>query len=217
MIDFDKLVDNHIQREHKPKGIGRYYPSEVGNCLRKVWYSYKYPQEVEPDLLKIFEVGNIMHDFVVRVLRSEKNNQISLLESELPFQLKMKDFIISGRIDDLILIKADNKKVLIEVKSVGDIDRVDEEKFNHRMQLQLYMMALKIYDGVILYVDKKNLKSKVFTIPYSEEESLRALERFHILHDSLIKETVPIPEAKIEQTINWMCNYCEYRDRCDKE
>jgi CRISPR-associated exonuclease Cas4 len=158
-----------------------------------------------------------MHDFVVRVLRSEKNNQISLLESELPFQLKMKDFIISGRIDDLILIKADNKKVLIEVKSVGDIDRVDEEKFNHRMQLQLYMMALKIYDGVILYVDKKNLKSKVFTIPYSEEESLRALERFHILHDSLTTETVPPPEAKLENTINWMCNYCEYRGRCDKE
>jgi len=217
MIDFDKLVDNHIKREHKPKGIGRYYPSEIGGCLRKVWYSYKYPQEVEPDLLKIFEVGNIMHDFVVRVLKNEKNGNIALLESEMPFELKMKDFIVSGRIDDLILIKTDSKKALIEVKSVGDINRLNEPKSNHQMQLQLYMMALKIYDGVLLYVDKRNLKSKVFTIPYDEGEAVRALERFHILHDSLKKGDVPIPEAKMENSIGWMCNYCEYRDRCDKD
>ncbi len=51
MIDFDKLVDQGtVTREFKPKQIGRYYPSEVGTCIRKVWYSYKYPQEIDPKL-----------------------------------------------------------------------------------------------------------------------------------------------------------------------
>lgn len=217
MFNFDKLVDNHIKREHKPKGIGRYYPSEIGSCLRKVWYTYKYPKEIDPELLRIFEMGNIVHDFVVRVLKNEKNDSISLLESELPFEVKMKDFTVSGRIDDLILIKSDNKKVLIEVKSISDLSRLEEAKPHHRMQLQLYMMALKIYDGVILYVDKRNLKSKLFTIPYDETESVRALERFHILHDSLKKGEVPEAEARIENSIGWMCNYCEYRERCAQE
>ncbi len=35
MIDFDKLVDQHIARELKPKQIGRYYPSEVGSLSEK--------------------------------------------------------------------------------------------------------------------------------------------------------------------------------------
>jgi CRISPR-associated exonuclease Cas4 len=217
MFDFNKLVDNHIKREHKPKGIGRYYPSEIGSCLRKVWYSYKFPQEVEPDLLKVFEVGNIMHDFVARVLKDKRNDGIELLEAELPFQLQMKNFIISGRIDDLILIKAGDTKVLVEVKSTSNISKQTEPKAQHRLQLQLYMMAMKIYDGVLLYIDKRNLQSKVFTIPYDEAEAVLALERFHMLHDALSDDSIPNPEAKMESSMNWMCNYCEYRDRCDKD
>jgi len=41
MIDFNRLIDFHLFRKSRPKGIGRYYPSEAGNCLRKTWYSYK--------------------------------------------------------------------------------------------------------------------------------------------------------------------------------
>jgi len=37
MIDFNKLVDNHIAREHRPKQIGRYYPSEIGKCFGKTF------------------------------------------------------------------------------------------------------------------------------------------------------------------------------------
>lgn len=216
MIDFDKLVDNHIKREHKPKGIGKYYPSEIGGCLRKVWYTYKYPQEIDPKLLRIFEVGNMVHDFVVRVFKNE-NKEVTLLESELPVQIKMKDFLISGRIDDLILVKANNKKILIEVKSANDIRNLEDAKPHHKMQLQLYMLATKIYDGLLLYLDKKNLQSKIFVVPYDEAEAVRALERFHILHNCLIENKIPEPEAKLIDEIGWMCNYCEYKDRCDKD
>ena len=76
MIDFNKMVERHLEREHKPKEIGRYYPSEIGSCIRKTWYSYKYPQQISLELMKIFEVGNIMHGFVVEVLKSEKNREI---------------------------------------------------------------------------------------------------------------------------------------------
>jgi len=108
MINFDEMIDNHLKREHRTKGIGRYFPSEIGTCMRKIWYTYKYPMEVKPELLKIFEVGNIMHDFVVEVLKSEKNPHIELLKSEVPFKEQIEDFLISGRIDNLILVKADN-------------------------------------------------------------------------------------------------------------
>ena len=169
MIDFNSMIDAHLKREHRPKGIGRYYPSEIGMCMRKTWYSYKFPTEVKPDLIKIFEVGNILHDFVVDVLRSEKTPDVKLLKYEFPFEEKLEDFTISGRIDDLILLKVSGKEVLVEVKSTGNIDFVREAMPHNIIQLQLYMHLLKIYNGIVLYIDKRNLQSKVFEIQYSEE------------------------------------------------
>ena len=50
MFDFNQLVTRHIKRDYaRSKTVGRYYPSEIGGCMRKVWYSYKYPQQLQPE------------------------------------------------------------------------------------------------------------------------------------------------------------------------
>ncbi|MCD6547053.1 MAG: PD-(D/E)XK nuclease family protein [Nanoarchaeota archaeon] len=216
MIDFDKLIHNHVKREEKPKVIGRYYPSEIGSCLRKIWFSYKYPKETESELLKIFKIGDMLHNFVVEVIKSEKNPDVELIDAEMPFELKMKNFVISGRVDDIVLLKANNKNILVEVKSISNVNKLEKAKPQHVMQLQLYMFATKIRDGMLLYVDKRNLKSKVFTIPYDEIEAIKALERFSILHEHLSNNTIPEPEAKLDEEKSWMCKYCEYRDLCEE-
>jgi CRISPR/Cas system-associated exonuclease Cas4 (RecB family) len=217
MFDFDRLIEDHIAREHRPKQIGRYYPSEVGNCLRKNWYSYKYPLEVDQDKLKIFEVGNMLHGFVVEVMRDERQEDIELLESEFPFKIEMKDFIISGRVDDLILIKSNSKKVLVEVKSTRNVDFIEEPQSHHVAQLMFYMAASNIHNGVILYIDKNDLHSKVFEIPFDEFKSAEIVDRFNFLHDHLTKNNLPLAEAKKVQDMSWMCKFCEYSNKCDKE
>ena len=73
MIDFNEMADNFVRRESRPKTIGRYYPSEIGMCIRKVWYSYVDPKDLSPDLLKIFSLGHMIHDLVVDIFKSEKN------------------------------------------------------------------------------------------------------------------------------------------------
>jgi len=216
MIDFNNMVSNYIEKEKKPKLVGRYYPSEIGSCLRKIWFSYKQPKSPESDLLKIFEMGNMMHEFVVDVLKSEKNGDVDLVDAELPFELKMKDFIVSGRIDNLILLKAAKKNLLVEVKSVGDLTKINEAKEQHKMQLQLYMLATKEREGLLLYIDKKNLKSKTFFVEYNEAEALHALERFSILHNYLKDEIIPEAEAKLDNKKCWTCLYCEYKGECNK-
>ncbi len=217
MIDFDKLIDNHIRRETKPKAIGRYYPSEVGNCVRKTWYSYKYPQKVEPDLAKIFEMGNILHDFVVTVLKSEKNySEIELLKSEMPVKMELDGFTVSGRIDDLILVKASGKNYLVEVKSTKDTSFVKKPSSHHVMQLMFYMHVSGVHNGLLLYISKGDLKSKVFPVDYDKAEAEKIVERFKSL-DSLLKSAeLPVDEAKRTQDMKWMCNYCEYKKKCDK-
>ncbi|MBI5061782.1 MAG: Dna2/Cas4 domain-containing protein [Candidatus Aenigmarchaeota archaeon] len=215
MIDFNRMIDNHIRKEHRPKGIGRYYPSEIGTCMRKIWYSYKYPMEVKPDLLKIFEVGNILHDFVVNVLKSEKNPDVELLKSEFSFQEGVDDFVVSGRVDNLILVKMTGKSVLVEVKSTSEIGYVDEPSDSHEMQLQYYMHITGVHNGILLYIDKKNLQSKIFEVAYDGEKSKEISDRFKTLHKNLTADEMPEPESRRsgEKKI-WMCRYCEYHERC---
>lgn len=210
------MIERHIAREHKPKEIGKYFPSEVGNCLRKVWYSYRYPMKLEPETLKIFEVGNMLHGFVVEVLKSDKNKDIQLVQYEFPFKLEIDDFLVSGRVDDLLLIKVSGKEVLLEVKSTKDVSRIRKPQSNHLIQLQFYMYATGVHNGSILYIDKNNLQSKSFEAKFSAKDSSRIVERFKELHRHLTANKLPMAEAKAKDDMKWMCKFCEYFDKCDK-
>jgi len=216
MIDFNKLTDSHLEKENKPKEIGRYYPSQIGTCLRKQWYSFKFPEETPPALVKIFAIGNIIHDFVVEVLGSDKNPDIELIESESPFKEQVDDFLISGRIDNLILVKPSGKHVLVEVKSAKSLDYINEPPHYNVMQLQLYMHFTKIHDGILLFVDKTNLRRKTFTIPYNEKMAEEIINRFRKLHKNLKEDILPDPEAREVQKTLWMCRFCEYKEKCYK-
>jgi CRISPR/Cas system-associated exonuclease Cas4 (RecB family) len=215
MIDFDKLIEAYLFREQKAKTSGRYYPSEVGQCLRKVWFSYKQPKPIEPNVAKIFEAGNMMHGFVVDVIRSEKNPEIELLETESPLTAEYGDFIVSGRIDDIILIKQNNEKFIVEVKSCKDVEKIWEPSRQYIMQLQFYMHVTGIHRGMLLYVEKNTLKSKSFFFDYDQAMAEGIVGRFTELNTNLKQDTIPEPEAKVDRKMRWMCYYCNYRQECD--
>ncbi|MFH1623508.1 MAG: PD-(D/E)XK nuclease family protein, partial [Candidatus Aenigmatarchaeota archaeon] len=178
-VDFDGLIDRHLMREQRPKAVGRYYPSEIGKCIRNVWYTYNHPLEIKPELRRIFEMGNILHDFVIEVLRDTRNGDVQLLEAEMPFKLEFgeaeKGFVVSGRIDDLLLLKAGERKVLVEVKSSKSLRYVRGPMEHHKTQLQFYMYATGVHDGVLLYVDKSTLQTRSFEVDFSMEQAKRIL------------------------------------------
>lgn len=217
MIDFDDIIDNYLKRELRAKEIGRYYPSESGNCLRKSWYSYKIPREISKDIIKVFKVGLMLHDFITEVLKSGVSKDIQLVSTELPFRLEIDGMIISGRIDDIVHAKIEEKDYLVEVKSTGDLSYVHEPKEDNLMQLQLYMHAFKILDGILLYVDKRNLKSRSFDIKYDENIVNIALKRIKTLHGFLVENKIPDPEGRMFKEMGWQCKKCQYREECYKE
>ncbi|MCX8202596.1 MAG: PD-(D/E)XK nuclease family protein [Candidatus Micrarchaeota archaeon] len=214
-IDFDKLIDRHLHREVRQRTLGRYYPSEVGQCLRKSWFNIKMPKPVEPEVTKVYEAGNLFHAFIVDVLKSEKNPEIKLLETELPLKYKIDDFEISGRIDDLIQLEHNGEKVLIEVKSTKSLENLKEPSESYVMQLQFYMHVTGIKNGAILYLEKNTLKSKAFFLEYDPSMAESIIERFKKLHLSLKNNEVPEPEAKLNAKKNWMCSFCPYKQECE--
>ena len=216
-VDFDGLIDRHLMREQRPKAVGRYYPSEIGKCIRNVWYTYNHPLEIKPELRRIFEMGNILHDFVIEVLRDTRNGDVQLLEAEMPFKLEFGGFLISGRIDDLLLLKCGEKKILVEVKSSKSLRYVRGPMEHHKTQLQFYMYATGVHDGVLLYVDKSTLQTRSFEVAFSHDQAMRILNKFRALHKHLTAATLPAAEAKKQADTKWMCGYCEYADKCAKD
>jgi len=212
MIDFNKLIDQHLIKKFRPKQIGRYYPSGIGDCIRKTWFSYKIPKPPEPTLMRIFAAGNMLHDFMTEVMASKKNAEVELLKSEMPIFIKKPGYTISGRIDNLVLLKVDDKKVLVEVKSCKNLP--EEPKAENIMQLQFYMYATKTWDGSLVYVQKDNLQTKTFHIRCKKETAHRILKRFEDLHKHLTEETIPYPEAKHSHKRKHLCNFCPWKEEC---
>jgi len=214
MLDFNEMIGNFLKQELRPKEIGRYYPSEAGNCLRKTWYSYKQPKETDKELIKVFEVGNMIHDFVVDVIKSERNAEVELLGAEVPFRFTEGAITISGRIDDIILVKIAGKQYIVEVKSTSALKYTKEPSEGHVMQLQIYMRQMGVHNGIILYVEKNTLQSKWFETEYDAQKAEYALSRFRNLHSHLAENKLPAAEAKLVNEMNWQCKSCQYAEEC---
>jgi len=213
MVDFNELIDKHLKRESRPKSIGRYYPSEIGGCIRKTWFSYRLPKETDKSTTKVFKAGEMLHEFISEVIKSEKNPEIEFVNSEIPVKIETKEFIISGRIDDLMLVKLDGKQYLVEVKSCKFLP--NEAKEDNVMQLQLYMHATGIHDGILLYIKKDDLQTLSFELKYDKDAVKDILERFDVLHKTLTSQKIPDAEAKINLQKQWMCQYCLWQQECD--
>ena len=213
MVDFNDLIDKHLKRESRPKSIGRYYPSEIGGCIRKTWFSYRLPKETDKSTTKVFKAGEMLHEFISEVIKSEKNPEIELVNSEIPVKIETKEFIISGRIDDLMLVKLDGKQYLVEVKSCKFLP--NEAKEDNVMQLQLYMHATGIHDAILLYIKKDDLQTLSFELKYDKDAVKDILERFDVLHKTLTSQKIPDAEAKINLQKQWMCQYCLWQQECD--
>ncbi len=215
MIDFNELIDGYLERGKSNKRIGWYWPSEVGGCLRKTWFKYKKPKKTSPDSLRRFEVGNMIHEFINEVLESNNNENIELLENEFSCRLKRKDYTISGRIDNILMIKPEEEPCLMEVKSTKSLENCKEPSESHLIQLMFYMHSTEIHNGILLYLQKDNLQAKAFEVDYDEEKAQEILNRFDKLHKCLKEDEVPEPEAKQDSESEWKCRYCEYREECD--
>ena len=212
LFNFNAMLDKHLYRESRPKTVGRYYPSEVGSCLRKTWFSFKFPVEFDAEKRRIFETGNILHEYVVHVFKSGKTPEVELLKSEMPFVMNCGEFVVSGRVDDVLLVKSSGKTVLVEVKSASRMPRGPSK--HHAAQLQFYMHATGVHNGALLYVEKNTLNSIVYTVPYDEHAAADGIQRFAIIHKALNEDAAPEPEAKLHADMRWWCDYCEYNERC---
>jgi CRISPR/Cas system-associated exonuclease Cas4 (RecB family) len=214
-VDFNKLIERHLHKDARPKKVGSYYPSEAGGCLRRSWYSYKYPMPSDPKKSKHFCLGNMLHDFMAKVMEDPNNSEVKLLEKEVSLKITQPDFTISGRLDDIFMLTADGRRFILEVKSTNSkLDWLEKPQDAHLMQIQLYMHAHEIKEGIILYLEKSSLESKWFKVSYDKPYAESVIARIASLDASIKSSQIPNAEAREKAEWSWMCKGCEYAEKC---
>ena len=215
-IDVGEIIDEYLNEESRPKKVGAYYPSEIGMCIRRSYYSYVLPKPTERAALRIFAMGNNVHSFLAAALKDSK--EFSLVEEEKPIKIECDEdgasFTIYGRIDDYVVTRATNKKIIIEAKSVGDISRVEEPDSKHVMQIMLYLNAEQADYGLLVYADKKNLAIKQFRVDYDNGLHKKTITRFKDLDYHLKNKKLPPAEYYFDTKKVWECKYCPYFNEC---
>jgi len=204
----NEIIDNFLTKEGKTREVGRYYASELGMCPRKLYFSYKMPKQIDLDTIRIFEVGNIFHEFIAKVFANSKS--VRLLENERSVTLISKESsaIVTGRIDDLIVLES-GEKVIVDVKTIKSFDYLTEPKHEHKLQVMMYLKSLGIKKGGLLYVKKDDLQIRYFEFDYDELLVTEILDNADLVNQALKTNT---PPRKTKDT--WACKWCAYNNEC---
>jgi CRISPR-associated protein Cas4 len=166
-------------------------------CLRKAYFDrVKAPMPSPIDFVKL--VGEDAHLRILDVLRKHGYS------IETSFKVKLRDMTLVGRVD-AAKEEGDNKHI-IEFKVVDDIP--DKPYESHELQVHLYMLAMRIPIAYIVYISRRDGRTKVFRIRYNRKRAGEAVKRAYRLFLALRENTPPPPEKG-----NY-CNYCPYRLSC---
>jgi CRISPR/Cas system-associated exonuclease Cas4 (RecB family) len=213
----NQIIDQHLA--NKPQHARHphtYYPSSASTCLRKQYYNQKHPTEHEPKTLRIFEAGNIIHDWITRVLTASP--LVELLCEERSFTLTIPDTeaVIHGRLDNMIRLKGEEEDIIVDVKSTKTLDFVqDEPQPDHVNQVMLYLKAFRVKKGAILYVEKNTLATKTHEFEFDSAVYDKLIDSVKRL-DNMILEDV-LPPKTTDQSQKWKCRFCSYTGKCRKD
>jgi len=118
-----RLIDNAIEEKVKKKESRDYMgASGLGmECSRQLWYSFHEPKPIlDPRVNRIFDLGNMLEDYVIRLLRDA--GVTILTHQDDGKQFGFVDGDIAGHIDGVITagLPESTKPHLFECKSAND-------------------------------------------------------------------------------------------------
>lgn len=216
----DKVIERFSRHNPQPEvAIGTYRCSSIPGCIRKSFYWFKSPKEFPLSTLKIFRAGKNAHSETEASF--DKFGEFDSVQREVVVMKDFGDFKITGTLD--LIIEEKGKKRVVEFKSAKSLWRFDADSeefiFNepnqfHIDQLTLYLGLSKIDSGWLIYIQKNDLVTKTYTVPYDQKRFDKLVERTKELHKCLEENTLPDPESANDEERKWECKSCLYKKDC---
>ena len=231
MLDVEEVIGNQLIKENeahsRERQIGEYYCTDLGNCIRKTWYKHQDIELEEADreetvrMLKVFERGNLLHEWVTERIRKHVEGIGGTLREEVSVVIPnlKEQFVIRGRIDNLIATKDGYE--IIEVKTTARIPSPRGRKImpqpHHVAQVMPYLLYSPNAKAGILYIEPATLKTAFYEVRYDMFAMQDLWAKANDLHHCLTNNILPEAEAKLKKEENWQCKYCEFKEICDTQ
>lgn len=223
-VDVNRIVLDHLMKLNlsKKTSMNKAMPriddfsvsQSSYDCYRKIFFEMQYPRTSNENSLGRFAVGDIIDEIMKNAFMSMGGSPGSFCRKEY-----LERFSIRGEPD------IEFPDIIIEVKSVspfawkyvaGGKDRVGniiigEPKIQHVRQLNTYLDIKGLEDGLILYVNKDDLKLKPFKIKHSEGLMMQTVGRCATVHSAIWNGKVPDGYKGSKE-----CAYCNHTDLCKR-
>ena len=207
-----ELINKHYLDNQRDRIQRRFYISDAGKCPRQVFYSFKNAPKkpIDPNFLRLFDLGNHVHQLIMRSLLNIKDIRVVAAEINIPPQE-----IISGRADAIL---GDGKEFyVLDIKSMNSraFSYLKEAKEDNVLQVRLYMYYFKIDKGILLYMNKDNLKLKEFIVDSDTKQVEKLLGELGALRKQIDNNV--LPDRLSDYKKNWRCKYCKYSKICSTD
>lgn len=214
------LVDKALSTEREKREITSWHASGLGSCPTG---RYLERLGVEPDeefderTLRVFSAGKKFEDWILDLalegLKGSPDAQISLIR-EVP--AKLEDWGVSGRAD--AVVEVSGEKVVYEIKSKHSrafhwMSKKGEGAMRqHEMQLWVYLKALNIPEGRILYISKDDLCFLEYIVRLDDT----VLGQEVALEVELLNRAwaLKVPPKPIADPKAWQNTYCRWHKKC---
>lgn len=208
MIDFqqevaDLLQDDRTPGSHTEPEPSVFHPSQIANCNRQCYISKLGLEEHDVTTLGTFKMGTLIHEYF------EHN-----LSDRLPavFEIEIQDQVdgitFTGHADCFDY----EHEIVYDFKSRSSWYRFDPPTQRHIDQLLVYMHALDVQEGQVVYVSKKNLEVKTWpeddTFAFDVDRYEALVRRARHIRDVIATEGIARTKEDIpfEKCGCWICD-----------
>lgn len=164
---------------HRPGG--RLSPSTICGCERQAAFRFLATpgrRRLDPDLELIFEDGNWRHHQWDALFKDMEqvlgSDRVKVNGYELP--IRIGSLAVAGHLDMDVTIEGVRR--IVDFKGINDVGFTyvytrDAPKEEHVDQLHPYMKGRKVYEGLLLYQNKNDQRTRAFVIKFDHERWAR--------------------------------------------
>lgn len=208
-IPVQNIINKAVQNDEEYE-MNSWWASKLGQCMRGHFLQRAgfEGEEFDDRLLRVFSVGKQMEDWVVEQLGNEDRYDI---ETQKHVEYKG----VTGKADVIITDLKENEKEVIEIKTQHSkaFTYGDHPKEHHKKQLGLYLKALEIEKGSVLYLSKDDLRIEEYPVYLNDKKLMKSIDNeIDLLNEAWEKKDpsiLPLPDE------NWKKKYCDYHDMCE--
>lgn len=219
-----KAINTAIEAKQKTPFRQHLGASVIGHpCSRHIWYLFRWAKNYrhEGRILRLFERGQLEEDRFIGYLKSigcqvwshDENGDQFRIEDHLGHFGGSLDSVLRG-IPEFPLVNMLGEFKTHNEKSFKKFEQqmLVEAKFEHYVQMQIYMGKMGLDKGLYMAVNKNDDDIYLEIIDFHVDVFTQYMDRAKLI---IFSEMAP---PKINNSASWwQCTYCNFKDICHND